>query len=56
MLCDIAIFGQNSLMIDDCQLCEKLVERIPYKDREKVGSQCGKELLHNFINDMLVIH
>lgn len=55
-LCDIAIFGENSLMVDDLQLCEKVLERIPYKDRAEVGSQYGKELMLNFINDMLVIH
>ena len=55
-LCDIAIFGENSLMVDDLQLCEKVLERIPYKDRTEVGSQYGKELMLNFINDMLVIH
>ena len=25
-LCDIAIFGENSLMVDDLQLCEKVLE------------------------------
>ena len=55
-LCDIAIFGENSLMVDNLQLCEKVLKKIPYKDRTEVGRQYGKELMLNFINDMLVIH
>ena len=56
VLCDIAIFGENSLIIDNCQLCEEVLERIPYKNSLEVGSQYGNELFHNFINDMLVIY
>lgn len=55
-LCDIAIFGENSVMADNLQLCEKVLERIPYSNRAEVGSQYGNELILNFINDMLVIH
>lgn len=55
VLCDIAVFGENSQIIDDCQLCEALVKRVPYTDREKIDNQYGNELQHNFINDMLII-
>lgn len=56
VLCDVAVFGKNSLMVDNLQLCENLLKEIPYSNKEKIESQYGNELPHNFINDLLIIH
>ena len=55
-LYDIAIFGHNSLIVDNIQLCEDLCKKVTIETKEQIEEKYGKELSHNFINDMLIIH
>lgn len=56
LLYDIAIFGHNSLIVDNIQLCEDLCKKVTIETKEQIEEKYGKELSHNFINDMLIIH
>lgn len=55
VLYDIAVFGENSLVIEDFQLCENVYEKVTKEEKTQIEEEYGKELLHNFINDMLII-
>lgn len=52
---DIAVFGDDSLIVENVQLCEKVYEKITTETKTQIEADYGKELLHNFINDMLII-
>ena len=56
VLFDIAIFGENSLVIDNFQLCEEVKENVTIAGRDKIAAEYGAELPHNFIQDMFIIH
>lgn len=55
LLYDIAVFGENSLVVENIQCCEKVFEKVGTKEKNEIAEKYGNELLHNFINDMLVI-
>lgn len=55
LLYDIAVFGENSLIIENVQLCERVYEKVTTEIKTQIEEEYGKELLHNFINDMLII-
>ena len=55
LLYDIAVFGDDSLIVENVQLCEKVYEKVTTETKEQIETDYGKELLHNFINDMLII-
>ena len=55
LLYDIAVFGNDSLIVENVQLCEKVYEKVTTGTKAQIEEEYGKELLHNFINDMLVI-
>lgn len=52
---DIAVFGNDSLIIDNVQLCEKLYEKISSEKKKEIETEYEKELFHNYINDTLII-
>lgn len=56
VLFDIAIFGENSHMIDNFQLCEDVKENVTIDGKNQIEAEYGAELPHNFIQDMFVIH
>lgn len=56
VLFDIAIFGENSHVIDNFQLCEEVKENVTIEGRDKIAAEYGAELPHNFIQDMFIIH
>ena len=55
LLYDIAVFGENSLIIENVQLCEKVYEKVTTEAKAQIEEKYGNELLHNFINDTLII-
>ena len=55
LLYDIAVFGNDSLIVENVQLCEKVYEKVTTEIKAQIEEEYGKELLHNFINDMLII-
>lgn len=55
LLYDIAVFGENSEVVENVQLCEKVHEKVTTETKTQVEEEYGKELLHNFVNDMLII-
>ena len=56
VLFDIAIFGENSHVIDNFQLCEEVKENVTIEGKNKIEAEYGAELPHNFIQDMFIIH
>ena len=52
---DIAVFGKDSLIVENVQLCENVYEKVTTETKTQIEADYGKELLHNFINDMLII-
>lgn len=56
VLFDIAIFGENSLVIDNYQLCEEVKENVTIDGKKKIEAEYGAELPHNFIQDMFILH
>ena len=52
---DIAVFGNDSLIVENIQLCENVYEKVTTETKMQIEEEYGKELLHNFINDMLII-
>ena len=55
LLYDIAVFGNDSLIVENIQLCENVYEKVTTETKTQIEEEYGKELLHNFINDMLII-
>ena len=55
LLYDIAVFGNDSLIVENIQLCENVYEKVTTETKMQIEEEYGKELLHNFINDMLII-
>lgn len=55
LLYDIAVFGNDSLIVENVQLCEKVYEKVTTETKVQIEEEYEKELMHNFINDMLII-
>ena len=55
LLYDIAVFGEDSLVVENVQLCEKIFEKVTTETKKQIEEKYGNELLHNFINDTLII-
>ena len=55
ILYDIAVFGENSLIVDNIQSCEKIYEKVTADYKACIEKRYGKELSYNFINDTLII-
>lgn len=55
VLCDVALFGEKSLVVDNIQVCESIEENITYERKQEIEKEYGKELAHNFLNDTLII-
>lgn len=53
-LCDIAVFGENSLVFDGLQFPERIIT-MTLNERKGYRENNGKELPHNFIRDCVVI-
>ncbi len=52
---DVAVFGENSLIVENVQSCERIFEKVTTEEKNKIAVEYKNELLHNFINDALVI-
>lgn len=52
---DIAIFGENSLVYENFQLCEAIMENVPFEEKEEIVKKYGEELPHNFIKEFVHI-
>ena len=52
---DIAIFGENSMVVADMQCAEEIRENVSYEGKKAIEQEYGDELKHNFINDALII-
>ncbi len=52
---DIALFGEKSLIVEGFQLCENIVENVPYEKKKEIKEIYGTELPLNFINDAIII-
>ena len=50
VFCDLALFGEKSPIIDGVQVAHKIIQDIPYENRQEYGN----ELKHNFINDLVI--
>ncbi len=51
---DIAVFGENSRTVEDIQLCENFYKGVTGDKKAEIEALYGKELKHNFINDLIV--
>lgn len=53
LMCDIAIFGEKSIVVDDIQVAEE-IKSVSYEEKQMFFAASEEELPHNFINDLVV--
>lgn len=51
---DIAVFGEKSHIVEGVQLCENFYKSVTSDKKAEIEALYGKELQHNFINDLMV--
>ena len=52
---DIAVFGKDSLIVENVQMCEKVYKKVTTETKVQIEEEYERELPNNFINDMLII-